>query len=408
MRYNAIFAMLVLCGCSKFESAELLPKTWTQPSYETCNVNVINNPPRNLFVTVGRSDLPERYDAVMSSRPIIIKTDKSSIDVSAPLINIPYQMSAQPYDWSANGLQMTFSLNYEDANWGMREDFYNNFFIQAPHYHVDVYLYDLASAVSTNLTASNAVSFFNAGGVFTSTNTILFSAIINSQSRPFTMNLDGSNKQSLVSQAGFVYGATISPDGTKYAYHNASQEYQIYIGDVLTGVESKVNTGNAFNFMLAWSPDSQHIAFTSGQTGEKNDIWVAQRDAQNPTLVGRRSGFVGVVPFMDGYDFHGGGSDIVSWTSDSAAVVYAAGVGSNVELFKGTLSGTEQRLTYSPPGAWNNNPNVSSDGKYIVYTASKERGKRNVYFYDLNAKVETQITDMSRGCTSRYPKWSPM
>ncbi len=87
-------------------------------------------------------------------------------------------------------------------------------------------------------------------------------SLLNGTSKPFVMNLDGSNKRDVSGGTdGFTYGFNASPDGKRICYHEA---YQVYVADSDGTRKRKVETGNPFNFSPVWSTNAQWIVFVSG------------------------------------------------------------------------------------------------------------------------------------------------
>src|SRR4030095_7579303 len=122
----------------------------------------------------------------------------------------------------------------------------------------DECLVDLATGEAKNVTAIERVSDYNAGLFFLAGDPgrLGFTAIINGQSRPYSMKVDGTDKRDLSSNDGFSYGYSASPDGRRISYHSAEAKgYTVSLADAGGGNAREVETGNSFNFAPSWSPD---------------------------------------------------------------------------------------------------------------------------------------------------------
>ena len=123
----------------------------------------------------------------------------------------------------------------------------------------------MATGVLTNVTAVDRVSHYNSGLFYwpDDPERLGFTALIGGESHPFSMDLDGRHKRDLSGgDAGFTYGFSASPDGSRIAYH---RDYQVYLADADGGGATRVDTGHPFNFAPQWSPDGRWLVFVSGE-----------------------------------------------------------------------------------------------------------------------------------------------
>lgn len=372
------------------------PKVWSPVTYEMCDLNVINAPPEDIIVAVNRSDLFYRYDGTNSKRPILVKTDGTTKDLGSPVITIPGQQIATLSDWQGDNILM--NVLWEDPSHAMQEEADHGFdYSDLTYFKGDVFFLNLTSMTYINLTQTS-VSRYNSGARFIPGGALIgFLAMINSNFNDYLMNRDGSNKVDASSTPGFSYGNQPSPNNSKYAF---LANYKLFIGDTVTRVEAQVNTPCSFNFYPQWSPDSRHLVFFC----DDSDVYMVNSDGSSLHKIYTRNGPFVTVPFVDGEDFHGGGSDLLTWWNDS--IILSDYVGNNVELFKfnvNTLSRVQ--LTHGVmDGSYSNFPAVKGD--YLSYTSTRAPGKRDLYYMNLNTLVENQITDMPVGCNSSYPRWS--
>lgn len=308
--------------------------------------------------------------------------------------------------WSPNGQKAIILAGWhspENAAW---EEEHKTFRFNAESRLLDTWLVDGSTGNRTNPTAVDRVSFYNSGLFFWPNNPakLGFTALINGQSHPFSMDLDGKNKVDLTQgQNGFTYGFSGSPDGKRIAYH---KDYQVFVANADGTHPVQVRTGNPFNFAPSWSPDSQWVLFVSGEHYNCHPH-VARADGTGLKKLADRGGHTGVTSFLDVPDFHGGSSDIPCWATDGQSVFFTAKVNDAIELFRNGLDGKTERLTTSPPGTWHYHPTPSPDGKWLAY-GSRRDGVRQMFARELATGKESQVTRLKSGNAAMWPQWRPM
>jgi len=402
----SLITLFFSIGCNPIGKTHNI-RVWTPVQYDLCEANVIvSSLPFDIGVNLNVSNLPTRYDSSNSNRAHVLLKDGTDTMPGNEYVTIFGQMSTAFTSWSNDGNKFVIAKGWEDPQWAMREEYYENFLFNPNLQRSDNFVMDLNTMTGFNVTAVEEVSYSNGGATFFpgDDSRMTFSAIIGNENRLFTMNADGTNKQPSVSTSGFSYGYSISPDGTKYSFHS---NYQIYIGDMITHQEIHVDTPCAFNFGPSWSPDSSKIMFSCGANNNSPDLYVANRDGSNAHFIASKNGFVGTVPFYDGYDYHGGGTDWIAWSKDSQSIFMAQGAeDGKVEMFKVNVNtAVNIRLTISSPGVWNNFPNVSPDGDWLLFS-STQAGARNLHMINLNTLENTQITNLRPDCMARYGQWN--
>ncbi len=384
-------------------------RVWVATPYEECDLNLqMSELPFDLALNVNRTDRPfGRYDGFNSYRPHVIFRNGSERELSAPINDRPQENYISFNRWTLDGSALLLNKQWEDPQHAMLEEVKREMLLDPVKYRMDILRVTL-SGLYKNLTGRNPVSFYNSGVFFWPLNPsrIGFGAIVGKEMRTFLMDSDsGEGKESFTSASGFTYGTDASLDGRSYAFHAG---YQVYIGDVETRRERHVETGYRFNFRPTWSPDSEWIAFFCGLNNYVSDICIADRKGENVKVLASRNGYTGVVPVIDGFDFHGGQSDHLVWSKDSRSVIYGALKGDSVELFQKDISTDRVRqLTYSErEGTRNVYPDVSPDGRYLLFHSDRE-GSRDLYYMDLQSLAMKQVTKLDKGCTSALAKWRP-
>jgi Tol biopolymer transport system component len=308
--------------------------------------------------------------------------------------------------WSPDGQTAIIGRGWESPENAQWEEEHRQFRHTSQGGLHDMFLVDLATGGSRNLTAVDRVSFQNTGLFFWpgDRSRLGFQALIDGNSHPFQMDADGRNKRDLTKDSKeFTYGFSASPDGRRIAYHKS---YIAYVADRDGGNAKRINTGNPFNFAPSWSPDGKHVLFLSGEHYNCHPH-VAAADGSGLRKVADRGGYRGMVEFLDVFDFHGGSSDIPVWAADGRTIFYTAKTGDAVELFRLPLDGQAERLTQSRAGVLHYHPVPSTDGAWLAY-GSKREGVRQLYVMRLADRSETPLTDLKRGHAAMWPHWQPV
>jgi Tol biopolymer transport system component len=306
--------------------------------------------------------------------------------------------------WSPDGRTAVVIRGWESPDNARWEEEHGQFRFTADGWLLDTFLVDLETGEPTNVTAVDRVSYYNAGLFFwpRDPRRLGFTALIDGQSRPFAMDLDGRNKQDLSGSAsGFAYGFVASPDGDRIAYH---RDYQVYIAAADGSDAVRVETGRPFNFVPQWSPDGQWLVFLSGEHYDCHP-WIVRRDGSGLRQVANRGDYRGVVEFLDVDDFHGGSSDTPVWSTDGW-IYYTAQVAEAVELMRAAPDEEPQQLTRSPPGTAHYHPQPSPDGGSLAY-GSRRAGVRELYVRNAATGLERKLIELERGRAALWPHWQP-
>jgi Tol biopolymer transport system component len=363
-------------------------------------------PPAEALIgyTEFRTDLPGgRHANVATMRAVVVRADRTGRRaVGEDLARAP-DFWTQFAGWSPDGRQAIVGRGWESPENALWEDEHKQFRYTAEGWLYDMNLVDLATDVATNVTAVERVSFHNSGLFFWpgDPTKLGFQALIDGNSHPFRMDLDGRNKHDLTKDSKeFAYGFSASPDGRRIAYHKS---YKVFIANADGTDAREVPTGRPFNFAPQWSPDGKQLLFVAGEHYDCHPYIVTAAGTGLHKLADR-AGYRGVIEFLDVPDFHGGSSDIPAWSADSRSIFFTAQVGTGVELFRATLDGQSERLTQAPEGSLHYHPTPSRDGRWLVY-GSKRDGIRQLFVMDLSDHSERRLTSLSKGHAAMWPHW---
>jgi len=347
-----------------------------------------------------------RHANVRTMRAVLVNADGSGRRLVAEELASEPDAWTQFAGWSPDGEQAIVGRGWQDPENARWEEEHKTFRFTKEGWLLDSYLVDLATGKVTNVTAVERVSFYNGGLFFwpSDPTKLGFTALIEGNSHPFRMDRDGRNKVDLTKDSKeFAYGFSNSRDGKRIAYHKS---YQVYLADADGSNAVHVQTGQPFNFAPTWSPDGQWVLFLSGEHYNCHPH-LARADGTGLKKLADRSGYRGVIEFLDVPDFHGGSSDTPIWSADGKLVFYTAQVGSSVELFQVTLDGQSERLTTSADGTLHYHPQPSPDGKWLLY-GSKRDGIRQLFVMRLADRSQRRLTDLESGHAAMWAHWQPV
>jgi len=181
---------------------------------------------------------------------------------------------------------------------------------------------------------------------------------------------DRSGKQTgTFGEAGPHFNPRLSPDGTRIAfdqYDTGTQTTQIWVGDVVRGVQTRLTSGPSSNSGAVWSPDGSRIAFQSDRKHQANvyiravggtgaDEAGTDDDRQTIPIDWSRDG-----RFLTMFDREGAGNR-------------------QIRLSALPLSGDRKPLVIVPPVPnLLNGGRLSPDGRFLVYDTD-ESGRNEVY-----------------------------
>lgn len=370
------------------------------------SISRADDPPL-IGYTQLRTNLPGGRQAnITTMRALTVRADGNGRTAIAEDLSREANSWTQFAGWSPDGRLAVIGRGWESPENAKWEEEHQTFRFTPEGWLMDTYLIDHATGKATNVTAVDRVSFYNGGLFFWpgDARKLGFTALIDGNSHPFSMDLDGRNKRDLTQNSTeFTYGFNASKDGKRIAYH---KNYQVYLANADGSDAKQIQTGQPFNFVPQWSPDGQWVLFVSGEHYNCHPHLV-KADGTGLKKLADRAGYKGVIEFLDVPDYHHGSSDVPQWSIDGQSVFYTAQVDKNVELFQITLDGKPQQLTRTNEGALHYHPQPSPDGKFIAY-GSKRDGVRQLYVMRLDDRLETRITDLKVGSGALWAHWQPV
>ena len=354
-----------------------------------------------------RTDLPGgRHTNTSTNRAMLVKGDGTGNRQFVPQLANETGAWTHFVGWSPDGKTAIVDRGWESAENAQWEEEHKTFRHTVEGWLYDAFLVELATEMPQNMTSVERVSFHNSGLFFwpNDPTKLGFTAIINGNSHPFRMDRDGRNKFDLTKESGgFAYGFSSSRQGNRISYH---EDYQVFLANPDGSQRVPIETGNPFNFAPEWSPNGEWVLFVSGQHYDCHP-YVVRADGTGLRKLADRSGYRGVIEFLDVPDHHGGSSDTPTWSVEGELVFYTAKVRENVEIFRIALNGQTEQLTNSPDGTLHYHIRPSPDGKWIAY-GSKRAGVRNLYVMRLGDRTEHSLTTLTQGHAAMHARWQPV
>ena len=156
----------------------------------------------------------------------------------------------------------------------------------------------------------------------------------------------------------------ISPDGTRVALDVLGRNRDIWVGNLASGVVTKVTDGPTEDLMPAWSPDSARVFFGSDRDGGTFKVFSVAADGAGE----ERQEFAGTGNFMP-----------LSIPAPDQLVAFVSGEGTrDGDIAFVQIGGREQPPKLLGIDRLQGNAQVSPDGRWIAYQ-SAESGTDEVY-----------------------------
>ena len=263
--------------------------------------------------------------------------------------------------------------------------------------------------------------------------------------RLFAMDLDGANQSEIIGAGeGFPYGATVSPGGTRLAFHLAGprpHSYRVFTSN-LDGSNRVLVAGHPDHlyFGYAWSPDGkwllyQDCHFRTDPGHDWSDLCIGRADGtEHRVLTEGQSHWFATSYGKPGNE--GGGSNLPQWSPDGKWIAWsrklpgsktpweiqpqrpdtthfnrdykpeAARGGTEIWLIE-PEGGRVRRLTGSDPPQWDFRAEWSPDGSRILFCRAATGNNPAIWTVDVEGKEQRFLTRGIDDQGADFPKWIP-
>jgi eukaryotic-like serine/threonine-protein kinase len=213
-----------------------------------------------------------------------------------------------------------------------------------------------------NITATTGG--FNAHFAVSDTGTLAFLPPVGPRIRTLTW-IDRNGRQEAIPAPPMEYiYPRISPDGTRVALDVAGQNRDIWVGNLASGVVTKITDGPTEDLMPAWSPDGARVFFASDREGGTFKVFSVAADGAGT----ERREFAGTSNFMP-----------LSMPAPDRLIAFASGEGTRAgDIAIVPLGGGASAPRLIEIDQLQGNAQVSPDGRWIAYQ-SAESGNTEVY-----------------------------
>ncbi len=348
----------------------------------------------------------------------------------------PNQATWQPAGAFPDGRRILF-LSMEPRRDGPGRPF-SEYYTQTPTH---IWIHDLETGSLEEICTRDRLAPFETPALLLPhADRLLVQVVRNNVGHVVSVRLDGFDPREFTRAGeGLPYGLSLSPDGTRVAYHLASpQGYQVWTSDTdgSNRVQIAAKPGHLY-FGTNWSPDGRWVLYVDCRPGEEPghdwaDVCIGRADGtEHRVLTSDKSMWFAAT--YGNPKTRGGGSNVPSWTRDGSILFPRRLPHSRVPWefqpqrpdvdhfnrdFKPELArgGTEicrldprdgriTVLTHSEPPLWDFRASESVDGKYIAFCRAKTGEGPAIWTMNADGKNPRQITRGLDNLGADHPRW---
>lgn len=377
---------------------------------------------------------PERLFFTSGGQTFLIHEDGTGL---RPLeLERPLQVTWQPAGFLPDGRVLMLSMEARRDGPGKPFDEYYH---QTPTH---LWAYDLDRDILTELATQDRVAPFYAPQLVLDHGRILMQVIRRRPGQILNMNLDGTDAREFTGiDEGLPYGLSLSPDGTRIAFHLASRDgYQIWTSDPFGTQRVRVaaQPGHLF-FGPTWSSDGRWLVYQDCHAPtdpghDWSDVCIGRPDGSEHRVLTRdQAMWFGATYGRPGQ--RGGGSNIPAWTRDDRVLFPRRLPGSKVpweyqahrpdtdhfnreykpeSAVGGThlclldpANGEQVALTGSVAGTWDFRGTPSPSGRSIAFCRAKTGDVPELWVLDTATR---ELRFLTRGPNDQgvdHPRWLP-
>jgi len=253
--------------------------------------------------------------------------------------------------------------------------------LERPGREFDIFLLDLASSKSENLTLQLKAVVVRSNSqprLITRRNSVVFLSF--NERALIELNLGTKQVTKITDVAYEATSYTVSPDGNTLLYiERGDSTRQVFEVDLASGVSRNVTRNCYNNFEASYSPDGKRIVYICDKDGS-NSIAVMNRDGSEQTILTNRFG-------DDRYPH---------WSPDGKKIVFSSSrsgaTDAEYHLYTIDANGKNFKLFYQSK-AYNSSPVFSPDNKYVAFVSNGRGGMhKDIILKELGSGLVKPIT----------------
>lgn len=251
------------------------------------------------------------------------------------------------------------------------------------------------------------------------------------KSEVFSADFDGMNIRQETWQKSIVMSPRYSPDGRFITFTSfRSGRPCLYLKNLQTGKIVRLTSYKGLNMSPAWAPSGQRLAVTLSKAGSP-DIYIIglngrvlkrltwgpgincspsfSPDGKRLVFVSDRSGSpqLFIMDLGSGktrrLTFSGSYNTDPQWSPAGDRITYVSRLGGRFQVFTiSPDSGNPAQLTFE---ANNENPSWSPDGRQILFSSTRNKGKKCLYVMYANGQNQRLL--INYGQSDYFPFWGP-
>jgi Tol biopolymer transport system component len=314
---------------------------------------------------------------------------------------------------------------------------FSQYYSQTPTH---LWIHDLQTGALEEMCTKNRLAPFETPSLLVHDDRILVQVVRNMVGQIYSMRLDGSDAREFTqADEGMPYGFSLSPDGSRVAFHLAGREgYQVWTSDLEGKHRIRVAAlpGHLY-FGTSWSPDGQWVLFVDCRPAEEPghdwaDVCIGRADGSGHFAVTTGKAMWFAATYGDPKT-RGGGSNLPAWTRNGEILFPRGIAGSEVawkfqpgrpdvdhfnrdyhpELARGGTqicvlnpwTGRVDTLSESVPPVWDFRASQSMDGQSVAFCRAATGGAPALWVMNSDGSNPRLIT---RGIEERgvdHPRW---
>lgn len=375
---------------------------------------------------------------LFTSRGKIGLADSDGNSVRYLPVEAPGQATWQPGPLFPDGRRVIL-LSMEPRRDGPGRPF-SEYYHQTPTH---LWTYNLDSGTLDEVCQRDRIAPFTTPALLLSNGRLLVQVVKNAAGQIYSVNLDGSDPREFTKLGdGMPYGFSLSPDGTRVAFHLASPSgYQVFTSNIdgTNRVRVAGSPGHLY-FGTEWSPDGQWVLYLDCHEGgdpghDWADLCIGRPDGSLHRVLttGQSMWFAAS---YGGLKTSGNGSNLPAWTKqgeilfpqrqEGSKVPWRYRVGQkDVDHFNREFQPEESRgatriatmnietgainpVTEFETAQWDFRASQSADGQKIVFCRARTGDAPAIWVVDIARKKPPRlITQGIEDLGADHPRWLP-